>query len=276
VDRVIVTPVITGPEAPVKEATQSQPPQNAPTDRPTWLPEKFWKEGKPDYEGLAKSYGELERSRSTPPKANLSIEQKPSGELTPKADAQPPKKEEAPAAPPDQTTIPGVSQEQSTKYWGELTQGGKLSDGSYTELEKAGYPKSVVDNYIRGMQADKQSQEAFVGDVKKIAGGDTGYAAMTDWMGQNLTAQEIIDYNEAVQSGKQSVVKLAVQAMHTRYAEAVGGPDPKLLGGKPSGGEAGDVFRSQGEITAAMRDPRYKRDEGYRAEVSNKIARSKV
>lgn len=29
-------------------------------ERPEWLPEKFFKEGKPDYEGLAKSYTEAE------------------------------------------------------------------------------------------------------------------------------------------------------------------------------------------------------------------------
>jgi hypothetical protein len=33
--------------------------------RPEWLPEKFWVEGKPAYDKLAQSYGELEKMRGT-------------------------------------------------------------------------------------------------------------------------------------------------------------------------------------------------------------------
>ena len=33
--------------------------------RPDWLPEKFWVEGKPAYDKLAQSYGELEKMRGT-------------------------------------------------------------------------------------------------------------------------------------------------------------------------------------------------------------------
>jgi hypothetical protein len=31
----------------------------APTERPEWMPENFWKDGNPDYEGLAKSWRDL-------------------------------------------------------------------------------------------------------------------------------------------------------------------------------------------------------------------------
>jgi hypothetical protein len=37
------------------------PPQT--TDRPEWLPEKFWVDGQPAYDKLAQSYGELEKMR---------------------------------------------------------------------------------------------------------------------------------------------------------------------------------------------------------------------
>lgn len=55
--------LISGEQAPVNEsipdaATQSAAPLADP--RPDWLPEKFWVEGKPAFDQLAKSYGELE------------------------------------------------------------------------------------------------------------------------------------------------------------------------------------------------------------------------
>ena len=268
VHRVEVTPDIPGPEAPAKEQPQA-PPQGKSEERPAWLPEKFWKDGKADYEGLAKSYGELEKgkpSQEAPKQDGLNVEKKdqPSGEQTPKAgDEQ--------AA---QSSIPGVTQEQSQQYWNELSTEGKLSDKSYEALAKAGYPKTVVDAYIKGIQAEQSTQASEISEVKKLAGGDEGYAAMADWMSTNLSAEELAEYNEAVNSGKKSVVKLAVQGMHARYTEAMGGPEPKLLGGKP-GAEQGDVFRSHAEVTAAMRDRRYKTDEGYRQHVAKKLARSK-
>ena len=48
--------------------------------RPDYVPEKFWRDGKPDLEGMGKSYTELERSFHT---------RQPAGVVVPAADAPP-------------------------------------------------------------------------------------------------------------------------------------------------------------------------------------------
>lgn len=273
VHRIEIPPTITGSEAPSKEKPSGQ--QANTVERPAWLPEKFWKDSKADYEGLAKSYGELEKKgTATKQPGDLSIgEKKPTGEDTPKAgegDKAGDTKEDTVAK---SSVIPGVTQEQSAQYWNELTNNGQLSEKSYVELEKQGYPKTVVDAYIRGIQAEQSQVQGAVSEIKKLAGGDEGYAAMAEWMSANLGAAELAEYNEAVNSGKKGAIKAAVQNMHNRY-KAEMGEDPKLLNGQGNKPTGGDVFTSQAEVTAAMHDPRYKKDAAYRKAVTEKIGRS--
>lgn len=280
--RVDIPPVITGPVAPVKG---EQPPSAPAGSRPDYIPEKFWKDGKVDTEGLAKSYAELEKSRSKPVVEQPKGEQKPTdgeqkpkeGEQKPKEGEQKPKEgEEKPKDQPqgEQTAIPGVTQEQATKYWGELSQG-NLSEASYGELAKAGYPKAMVDSYIRGIQAEQAEGASFATDVKKIAGGDSGYAAMSEWMSANMPAEEVTEYNKVMNSGNKLAINAAVESVYQRYTKEVGS-DPNLLSGRGNNPPAGDVFRSQAEITQSMRDPRYKKDAAFRQSVQDKIKRSGV
>jgi hypothetical protein len=98
---------------------------------------------------------------------------------------------------------------------------------------------------------------------------------MADWMANNLSEAELSEYNELVNSGKPAVIKHAVKSMHERYTETMGGQEPKLLGGKPNG-PTGEHFRSNDELKAAMRDPRYKKDAQYRRDVEAKLRRSKL
>lgn len=290
VHRVEIQPTITGPDAPpVKGERPPSSPQGQPHDkqpkgtpppqpRPEWMPEKFWRNGNPDYEGLAKSYSELEKKQGG--QAPLSVEKKQdqtNGEQTPKADGGD-KAGEAPQQkqPEDVPTIPGVKQEQVSQFWTELTSEGKLSEKSYADLEKAGYPKSVVDVYIKGIQAEQNEAKTQVSEYQALAGGADGYSAMAEWMSANLEAEELAEYNEAVTSGKPAIIRLAIKNMHARFKGAMGGSEPKLLGGRGTEPPRGDVFRSQSEVTQAMRDPRYKKDPAYRREVEDKLRRSSI
>ncbi len=259
--RVEIAPDITGPDKPAAPSkggipdTKGEVPQ-----RPDYVPEKFWKDGKVDVEGMSKSYVELERNRTS--------EQKPPDE--------PPKPEgEKPAGDPPKApeAIPGVPAESTQRYSQELQKDGKLSDQSYTELAKAGYPKVMVDAYVKGVQADQAAAVSQAAEMKKIAGGDDGYAAMVGWAASALSQSEIAAFDATVSSGSPDQIKLAVEALHNRYTKAVG-TDPKLIGGRQGAPVSGDVFESHAQVSQAMRDPRYKSDPAYRAKVAEKLKRS--
>ncbi|MGL5936327.1 MAG: capsid assembly protein [Cetobacterium sp.] len=278
-----VPATITGPEAPAKAPaeTPAEKPSEKAAERPAYVPEKFFKDGKVDVEAMAKSYAELEKMRG---KGGITVKEDAKVEATKgdekpkadeKADGEGKPKEDVKAPEGEASEIPGITKAQSDSFTEEFSKDGKLSDASYEALKKAGYSKAVVDNHIRGLQADQASQANGEKEMKALAGGEAGYSEMANWMVSTLTPQEISDYDDAVSSGKTSIITNAIKQMHGRYTEALGS-DPKLLSGRGNDGVSGEVFNTRAEMTAAMRDPKYKKDASYRREVEAKVKRSSI
>lgn len=238
--------------------------------RPDWVPEKFFKDGVIDYKGMATSYSELEKKQGGAPASK------------PDANAQ------APASKPDANqapapNIPGIAQDRMTHFTNEMTKDGKLSDQSYEELAKVGYPKPVVDAFIRGQRADAEIEQAKLADkqiaeIKGSVGGDENLSQMLQWAKANWSQADQKVYNDAVASGDVAKVKMAVNGLKAAYDEA-NGTDPNYinLGGHRAPVLPGvEPFRSDTEVVDAMRDPRYNRSESYRQEVARRLAVSDV
>lgn len=224
----------TGPEAPVAEDNQSE--------RPEWLPEKF-----SSPEDLAKSYAELEKKMSAP--KDDTAEEPPTGEVE-----------------PEQST----GEPQFDKFAEEFASSGELSDDSFDELSKMGYPKEMVETYIKGMQA---AQTADADQVMDVAGGAKGYEELTDWARNNMPENELLLYNQMVATGTDNA-KMAVEWLMSKR-ESAGDVEPSLLSGKAQA-PAKDEFRSTAEVVAAMKDTRYGKDPAYTRDVEEKLGRSKV
>lgn len=252
-----------------KEAPPASP---AAGDKPAFLPDKFWKDGKADFEGLAKSYAELEKVKPAPSQQTpeeIAAAAKAAEEL---AAGKPQTLE---AAKPEMSEIPGVTksaQEAATK---ELAETGALSAETYAALEKAGYKKATVDQYIKGIQADQENGARTVTEMKAITGGTEQYDAMIGWMTASLQPAEIEGYNKAMNSRDNAMIELAIRGMHSKYVKA-NGSDPTLLGGSGNGGTGGAVYANWAQVTAAMADHKYKSDDAYRKQVSDQLARSSI
>ena len=131
------------------------------SERPEWLPEKF-----SSPEDLAKSYSELEKKLSAPA-------------------------DEAEA----ETEAPKSEPPSFDKFSEEFASSGELGEESYTELEAMGYPKEMVETYIKGMQS---AQTADADAVMEVAGGKDGYQELTDWARDSLATNELELYNQMV------------------------------------------------------------------------------
>ena len=254
VEQVEVKQAETTAEKPVEE--------NKPTQsKPEGLPEKF-----NSVEELVKSYSELEK------KLGEQSQPKESVDPVSKTEVKEETKEEQPKSDLDIATkavdSAGLNMDSLAE---EYAKDGKLADGSYKSLEKAGIPKEYVDRFIAGQQAIADQQSA---SVKNMVGGAESYDAMSEWASNNLSETEKQAYNTAVNSKDLEAVKLAVVGLKARYAQATGS-EPKLVEGKASpSGEQG--FDSWAQVTQAMSDPRYSKDPAYQAEVKNKLANSKI
>ena len=251
VEKVEVQSAETTTDKPVEEIKPTQ-------SKPEGLPEKF-----NSVDELVKSYSELEKK--------LGEQSQPTEQsVDPVSKAE--EKQEQPKSDLDIATkavdSAGLNMETLSE---EFAKDGKLADGSYKSLEKAGIPKEYVDRFIAGQQAIADQQSA---TVKNLVGGTEAYDSMSEWAGQNLTETEKQAYNTAVNSKDLEAVKLAVVGLKARYAQSTGS-EPQLVEGKASpSGEQG--FASWAQVTQAMSDPRYAKDPAYQAEVKNKLANSKI
>lgn len=251
VDKVEITSPETTTDKPVEETKPTQ-------SKPEGLPEKF-----NSVDELVKSYSELEKKlgeQSQPTEQSVD----PVSKTEVKA--------EQPKSDLDIATkavdSAGLNMETLSE---EFAKDGKLADGSYQSLEKAGIPKEYVDRFIAGQQAIADQQSA---TVKNLVGGTEAYDSMSEWAGQNLTETEKQAYNTAVNSKDLEAVKLAVVGLKARYAQSTGS-EPTLVEGKASP-SAEQGFASWAQVTQAMSDPRYAKDPAYQAEVKNKLANSKI
>jgi hypothetical protein len=235
-DSITITEEETGPDAPSVEDNQAA--------RPDWLPEKF---NSP--EDLAKSYTELEKKLSAP-------------------------KDETSNNDATTDDVPTENKENATptfdKFADEYATGGALSDDSFTELEQMGYPKTMVETYLKGMQS---GQEADSETVMAAAGGSDGYQDLTDWARENMPSNELEVYNQMVSNGTDNA-KMAVEWLMSKR-EAAGDTEPNLLSGKAQAASK-DEFRSTAQVVAAMKDPRYGKDTAYTKDVEEKLGRSSV
>lgn len=221
------------PEAPA--SLELAPP--AAEERPEWLDPKFKSPA-----DMAAAYKELERKLGQPA-------QKPTEKP---AD----KKADAPAATE-------LTEGELAAYSAEVTASGKLSEASYAALAKKGLPKALVDSHVAGLQALRQSvMDKALGAV----GGADGYKKIAAWAVDNLPPEAQRAYNADVNSGDPARVQYAVEGLQARFAAATGAVQPARIHGRraPAGAQG---FRSKAEQVAAIQDPRYWSDAGYRKEV---------
>lgn len=232
-------------QAPAEPTPESEP--EAGEDRPGWLPEKF-----KSPEDLAKAYTELEAKLGKPAEQNT--EQPDSTEQQVQEDLQ----------------NKGLD---LYKFSDEFASQGELSADSYEKLEKAGYPRDLVDQFIDGQKA---RASLFESEVKSVAGGDQGFNDMVNWAKANLSAQEINAYNAAVDSGDPEQAKLAVAGVFQKYSAARPAEPNKLFSGSTSRASDGDVYESVAQLTKDMATAEYKSDPAFRARVQAKLSRSNI
>lgn len=223
------------------------------SERPENVPEKFWDvaTGSVNQEALLKSYGELETQRSND-------------------------------KPTDVNQIPETAIQKALKTAGlnqddfsnEIAENGVLSEDSYTKLATAGYDKAMVDQYLAGAQVGEHQAQLAANDITEIKASVDNFDGMSAWAKANMPPEQLQTYNDMVGAGNKQQALAAVSWANSLYA-ASEGSEPTLLGGGETGTDF-SAFRSVAEVTSAMRDVRYGKDEAYTHDVMKKVGRSNV
>ena len=137
--------------------------------------------------------------------------------------------------------------------------------------EQASEEEDVLEEDSSGEQlSEEQANQLF-----EMVGGEKAYKAMIDWAGQNFTKEEVQMYDSVMGKGDPNAIFFAVQALNSKYTDAVGN-DGQLLTGQRSAAQQDASFRSQQELVQAMSDPRYDRDPAFRDDVIRKLQNSDI
>ncbi len=244
-----------------------------PARRPKWLPEEF---AKP--EELARAYRAM---KEAPAEREPAL--RPKAAEKPRLEASTPPEAPEPVYPGDRidaTPAPRdedapASEEQAPRldfsvFEKEFCATGGICEESYARLEALGAPRWLVDRHIEGRVA---VAEAARREILELIGGEERFEAIQQWARESLPVAELAAYEKAVKGGKEEA-KLAVLGLATSYAKAVGDA-PRLVGGGAGRGEGGP-FANADALAQAIRDPRYRTDPDYRAEVVARLAQRSV
>jgi hypothetical protein len=113
--------------------------------------------------------------------------------------------------------------------------------------------------------------------VFEMAGGESGYQRLANWVASNLPADRVNTWNETLTQGNEAQIVTALKSLQYDYMMA-NGYEPRLTGGRAPSNEVRG-YNSEAQVVEAMSDPRYSGDNpdpAYIREVERRIAASNV
>lgn len=152
----------------------------------------------------------------------------------------------------------------------EYQKNGELSKESIDKLEKAGYPKAMVDAYLDGLQA---TTEKFVNRIYNMAGGKENYEKIIGFI--KTQPESVINaYNATITQGNLNQIELALNGIKAQMKTAYGTSNPTLMGGAAT--STADGYTSMEQMTKDMADPRYQVDPKFTRSVMMKIKNATI
>lgn len=152
----------------------------------------------------------------------------------------------------------------------EYQKNGELSKESLDKLEKAGYPKAMVDAYLDGLQA---TTEKFVNRIYSMAGGKENYEKIIGFI--KTQPESVINaYNATITQGNLNQIELALNGIKAQMNATYGTSNPTLMGGAATSTAEG--YTSMEQMTKDMADPRYQVDPKFTRSVMMKIKNATI
>ena len=149
---------------------------------------------------------------------------------------------------------------QVVKYEQEFADNGSLSDKSYGDLEKMGFTKQQVDQYIQGQQSYANNMRE---SVYSSVGGQEEYTSIINWASENLPSDIIKDYNDSVDSMNQEKILRNLEYMKFKKEQTV----PSQAGPRRLEGTAASSgiqpYGDKNEWQRAQTDRLYGKDAKY-------------
>lgn len=135
----------------------------------------------------------------------------------------------------------------------EIIEHGSLTEETAKQFTDTGIPREFVDAFVEGQKAVVQIQ---INGLFDIVGGRDEFTQMVEWAGDSgMSPERIKTFNDALSAPASENTKMLVEQLHGAY-KAANGSAPTLVQGDTVPQPA-DTFKTRGDVTKAMKDPRY-------------------
>lgn len=152
----------------------------------------------------------------------------------------------------------------------EYSTNGQLSEDSMKVLKEAGFPESVVNAYLSGLEA---INDKFATQVKGFAGGEEGYQKLTEFI--KTQPKSVVDaFNATISTGNLGQIELTIGGLMTKMTKAYGTSNRTIMGGMSTNSAEG--YTSMEQMTKDMADPRYQVDPKFTKSVMMKIKNATI
>ena len=164
--------------------------------------------------------------------------------------------------------------EASEEYYANDGQLSEETIESFSQMSSQDLVNAYLEIQANNPQATQsvEMSDAQINSVQNAAGGEANYNRIVEWAASNLTDDAINAFDSVVDSGNPMAISIAFKGLQNEYNEA-NCYEGRMLQGRAAS-SAGETFRSQAELVAAMGDPRYDTDEAYRDDVLRKLDNS--
>jgi hypothetical protein len=150
---------------------------------------------------------------------------------------------------------------------------GKLTPETLQKLEAL--PSADLIQAWQALQAQAPpakplSDEEATAIVNRV-GGQDAYNKALAWAAENLSEEDKASYDAVVQSGNKAATQFAVEALTTRYKQAVGFDGEPVTGAVAKAPKV-KAYRSEAELRRDLSNPRYQQDPAFRLDVEERLA----
>lgn len=145
----------------------------------------------------------------------------------------------------------------------------EITDEDLAKFEEKGYDPNMVSLAIKGVKAELQEASS---KLYEAVGGQEQWTQIAEWANANLSPEEKTSFNKIMASGDINAAKLALLGLKNYYEAS--NSEPTVLTGTSDATPGIKPFNSQREYVEALKDPRYKKDPAYRAEVDKRFEHS--
>ena len=146
---------------------------------------------------------------------------------------------------------------------------GELSKETLEKLNELGFSNEFINDFINGKKALYEQE---LNDLAQSVGGRENYDNLIGWASKNLEPNVIASINGI--KDKTILKEYILPALKTQM-ETKEGVLPEITLQGAGQGKGVELFESQEQMFAAVRDPRYLKDEAYQAKVTARIRASR-